>query len=454
MWLTWALITIVIAGYFGYTLFLSDDKSEFIVGPASHGHYQIEMACETCHTDAFGGPEILQDACENCHADELTASRDDHPKKKFTNPRNAELLSLVDARQCIACHTEHQEEQTRAMGVTLAEDFCYHCHQEVGENRPSHKDLAYDSCQSAGCHNFHDNRALYENFLVENANKPWLNQISKLKAANFSHYKAPKPEISSKSETIAREAEAIVSNKIANHSDIHQQWTSSVHADIQLDCAGCHLIEAGKSESLSWVDKPGIESCESCHAQEVAGFTSGKHGMRLSKKLSKALTPMSPTLARLDFHEQAQHQQLSCNSCHNVHDLNVQVAAAESCLNCHADEHSRSYEASAHADLWQAEISGEVEAGTGVSCATCHMPRVESNRYVDKARTIKEVKVQHNQNATLRPNEKMIRPVCMQCHSLEFSIDALADETLIKNNFSTQPAVHIESIDWAMKREQ
>ena len=43
--------------------------------------------------------------------------------------------------------------------------------------------------------------------------------------------------------------------------------------------------------------------------------------------------------------------------------------------------------------------------------------------------------VQHNQNANLRPNEKMIRQVCLTCHSLALSIDALADSELIRRNF-------------------
>ena len=60
--------------------------------------------------------------------------------------------------------------------------------------------------------------------------------------------------------------------------------------------------------------------------------------------------------------------------------------------------------------------------------------------------------VQHNQNDNLRPNEKMIRPVCMQCHSLAFSIDALADEKLILNNFNGAASKHIPSIDWALER--
>jgi hypothetical protein len=43
----------------------------------------------------------------------------------------------------------------------------------------------------------------------------------------------------------------------------------------------------------------------------------------------------------------------------------------------------------------------------------------------------------------------MIRPVCMNCHGLGFSIDALADPALINNNFSGQPSIHIESMDMA-----
>ena len=36
----------------------------------------------------------------------------------------------------------------------------------------------------------------------------------------------------------------------------------------------------------------------------------------------------------------------------------------------------------------------------------------------------------HNQNDGLRSNEKMIRPVCLDCHGLGFAIDALADDDL------------------------
>ena len=60
--------------------------------------------------------------------------------------------------------------------------------------------------------------------------------------------------------------------------------------------------------------------------------------------------------------------------------------------------------------------------------------------------------VQHNQSDNLRPSEKMIRPVCMSCHGLGFSIDALADAALAANNFTGRPRVHVKSLDMVAER--
>jgi hypothetical protein len=71
-----------------------------------------------------------------------------------------------------------------------------------------------------------------------------------------------------------------------------------------------------------------------------------------------------------------------------------------------------------------------------------------------------ETVAQHTQNDNLRPNEKMIRSVCNQCHGVEFSISSLADSDLIKNCFGDSPATVNESVqlatDWfeAKKRKQ
>ncbi len=438
IWLIWIVVISALAGYFSYTLFLAEDKSQFLIGEATHGHHQIELACDTCHTDAFGGGEVLQNACLTCHKDELKESQDSHPAKKFNDPRNADLLEVVDARYCISCHTEHQKEQTHEMGLTLPKDYCFHCHEEIGEERESHKDLAFDSCASAGCHNYHDNRALYENFLIKHTEEPWLKDIAEISAAGMAKWKLPTQK------KLIEKFSGDFKQQTTAHPDIASVHADSAHGEAGLSCGGCHQQEE------EWVEKPGLAQCKTCHADEAEGFTSGKHGMRLSDKLAQPLTPMTPALAAnpTNFHAESMQTEQGCNTCHSAHDFNTKTAAVEKCLTCHADEHSTSFADSPHGKTWDKALKGEISETEAVTCATCHMPKIETKKNGEIV-----MRVEHNQNANLRPNEKMIRPVCMQCHSLEFSIDALADPALIQNNFGGKPEVHIESIDWAKRRE-
>ncbi|MBX2857145.1 MAG: cytochrome c3 family protein [Cellvibrionaceae bacterium] len=416
-------------------IIFAEDKSALLIGKASHGHYQIELACGACHTQAFGGAEAMQNACENCHSAELEASHDSHRKKKFTDPRNADRIEILDARYCVSCHTEHQVEQTRSMGLTLPTDYCYHCHKTIGEERESHAGLTYDSCASAGCHNYHDNRALYEEFLLNNADQAWLHEPAKLDPPNAASLSRPATQQS------ITQAEADAAQEKINPK-IMQHWLSSSHALAGINCSGCHAPTKN-----TWLEKPGLAVCESCHEQEADGFKAGKHGMRLSNKMESHLGAINVEESPLEFKPEAAHRQQGCNACHSAHEFNTQFAASEACLACHNDEHSLAYLNSPHGELWQRELAGEIDAGQGVSCASCHMPRL-----TEKKRGKKITRVQHNQNDNLRPNEKMIRSVCMSCHGLEFAINALASQELIKNNFSGKPERHIESIDWAKKR--
>ncbi len=441
IWLTWLALVATIFVYYSWRLFATDEKEQFLIGGASYGHYQIEMACETCHTSPFGGTEVLQDACENCHAADLELAHDSHPKKKFTDPRNAYRLEVVDARYCVSCHTEHQHEQTGEMGLTLPDDYCYHCHEDIGEERESHKDLAFDSCASAGCHNYHDNRALYENFLTRNADQPWLLEIAKLKvpsaAANKIKENATALSLADADLSQAKNSEVT--------EDVLNDWAHSSHASAGINCVDCHGAEQGSE----WIGKPGPEQCASCHANEVQTFTEGKHGMRLSTVLSKPLKPITPSESHMKFTETGQQMHQNCNACHESHTFDRITAAVDACLGCHADEHSMAYTASAHGQLWAANKHDPNLAAEQVSCATCHMPRMVKGKGEKQI-----VSVNHNQNFNLRPNEKMIRSVCMDCHGLGFAINALADDALIKNNFNGKPGVEIESIHWALEREE
>jgi Cytochrome c3 len=423
-WLLWLLLTAAIGGYFGWQLTLEKEKPQLLIGQSSQGHHQIEMVCETCHTSPFGGKDVLQDACINCHGEELKNALDSHPLKKFKDPRNADRIAILDARYCVTCHREHSPDITRPMAVTLPEDYCLECHKEVGEERDSHRGLGFETCASAGCHNFHDNKALYENFLLKHADEP-----------DFKDSHLPHRNLKNYIQDIGQQWSNTNSMTVPDElyqPGIESDWRHSAHGRAEVACTNCHVATDAPGE---WLDKPDHRQCATCHANEVTGFLDGKHGMRLNQGLSAMTTAM----ARLPMNPESGHRELTCNSCHAAHEDNTAFAATQACLGCHADEHSLAFENSPHARLQD----------PGVSCATCHMPRVEKNHH-----GIEHIQVEHNQNATLRPNEKMIRPVCMSCHGLSFAIDALADPALIKNNFNGSPQRHIESIDMAVKRDK
>ncbi len=326
------------------------------------------------------------------------------------------------------------------MGVTLPEDFCWYCHQDIEEDRPSHNALPFDSCANAGCHNFHDNLALYEDFLIQHSAVPEMKPVAQGPVRNAEGlYRKTHPDAKVLNLTDIDAPANLTASNTSTTEIVHQEWLDSSHARNGVNCSGCHREQDG-----TWISRPGHGQCESCHEDPVKGFLSGKHGMRLALDLEA----ISPSESHLDFRAETQSVRHSCTACHHAHRFDTGPAATNACLDCHSDKHSLAFKDSPHFALWQRELSGDLPEGYGVSCATCHLPREVHNRSGQQA-----VIVQHNQNANLRPNEKMIRAVCMNCHGLRFSIDALADPRLLSNNFNGAPSVHIRSIDMALQRE-
>lgn len=410
--LTWLASTVALSVYLVGRL--RADPTVFLPGSTTDGHYQIEDDCEACHTPGTG---VTQEACMRCHADELDTADDSHPPSKFLDPRNADVVALLDARKCVTCHTEHRPAMTGEVGLTRPGDICVVCHRDIGEERPSHAQLAFTTCQDAGCHNFHDNRALSAEHLRAHADEP----------ATAADGRVP-----------ARAAREQCSPSTTRVGDPEVEWRASAHAIAAVDCTDCH----GGDDS--WRDDPGHDSCRECHADQAAGFDAGRHGMRAAA----GLPAMTPASARLPMRDDAADHALGCTSCHGAHAVDTQRAAVDACLECHADEHSRAYEGSPHHALWTAELAGAGTAGSGVSCATCHLPRAET-----RVGRVTTVAVVHNQNDNLRPNEKMITPVCQKCHGLAFALDALADPALVRNNFRGAPNRHVQSIDMALEEK-
>ena len=212
------------------------------------------------------------------------------------------------------------------------------------------------------------------------------------------------------------------------------EWASTSHAAAGTQCSDCHQDASG-----AWSDAVAVANCGACHELEQKGFLASRHGMRIAQSMS----PMRPGLARIPMQPDAREMTLDCNACHRAHAFDPQEAAAESCLQCHADDHSLAWERSGHAALWKAEIRGEAPPGSGVSCATCHLPR--GPHPGNQSQSV----VFHNQNDYLRPREKMARSSCLECHGLPFTLDALADADLITTNYDRAPNAHVDSIHYA-----
>ncbi len=425
-WVLWGALSLAATLALGQKLISKGSSSRlFLPGKTTHGHYQIELACAACHTKSFASGEDIQSACVGCHAAELEEAKDAHPMLKFTDPRNADRVAVLDARHCVACHAEHMPERTHTMGLSLPEDYCYHCHQEIFQERASHLGLGFDTCADGGCHNFHDNRALYEDFLLEHAEDPWLGPLPI----------RPLPQKGG-----LRGASALkLADADGPSSDGEQgkAWEASAHARSGINCSGCHdSSEVGFQEAVP------VARCQTCHAKSTEGWLASRHGMRLSQELP----PMSVAEARLPMKASAVHEELSCGSCHGDHGTELEAARYEACVSCHNDSHTLAYEGSPHFRLLELERAGRIARGGGVSCATCHMPSQSSE---DGSHF-----TQHNQNANLRPNEKMIRSVCQDCHGVPFAIDALADAALVAKNFPGPPSLHVKSVDWAAARDE
>ena len=472
LWMLWSLLTFVGAGAVFAALYIGGDRTVLLPGQTAGAHHQLEIACETCHTsDPFDSQATVRKdinkTCTTCHKDELKEADDSHPKKKFTNPRMASYWEKIDGRFCTSCHSEHQPEITLPMMVTLQGDYCVACHsegdQDIRKDRESHANLTFDTCASSGCHNYHDNRALYEDFLVKHADAPWLMDEPVVAAAALPQL--PRASTTDEIETYLASLDAPVQD-----DEIAHDWAGTAHAAADVTCTSCHA-----PEEQAWTDHPEEGICSDCHKPAAKSFSLGRHGMRQHSKISKPrdagkqlkslgwkdapeglvnalnaylndATPppmMSTDEALVDLSDDVHGQGMTCTSCHSPHKEEPQQTAVTACLSCHNDDHSQSYEESPHFALWQAETTGNAPAGTGVTCATCHMPQSEKKGFAV---------TNHNQNDNLRPNEKMIRSVCLDCHGLGFAIDALADPALIANNFKGQPSRHIESIDWATSR--
>lgn len=399
LWIVWAALSLaMVAGLVSTGLGfekVNDAKdplkahAQGMLSPAAltPGHAQIGQQCTACHEDKPFYAAVSDEKCVSCHArNDDNKAESTHPKSKFEDPANADRLAVLAADKCVTCHAEHQPGANPHVGVTQPKDFCVACHKDVAKDAPSHDGMAFDTCTNAGCHSYHDNRATYRKLLKKNVGKG-------------------DPE-----------------QKLVSIRDL-----GAVYASQGLE----NPHGTGK-----------VGECKTCHEAESKSFSQGKHGVRLAAGLS----PMSPDRSNLAFGKAAHGKELTCTTCHDADRPDTKKAAVEVCQSCHADDHTKAYTGSKHADLWKKEVAGEGPEGSGVSCATCHMPRAQDD---EAGRVV----VSHDQTGNLRPVIKQAK-VCTACHSLQFTHDALADRDLAgKRNFTGKPSAHVKSIDMEAARK-
>jgi hypothetical protein len=225
----------------------------------------------------------------------------------------------------------------------------------------------------------------------------------------------------------------------AHLEEITALWQDSAHAIADINCSSCHQDQ----ETKDFVAHPDHESCRTCHEQAVETFLLGKHGIRLNEGLS----PLTPAMAQIPMKETAIDQQMTCNTCHDVHALNTTVAAADSCLTCHNDNHSLNYEQSRHAEIFRAKGNIPRPDRESVTCATCHLPR-------QVPEGAKVVHVNHNNTYTLLPRDRMVAEVCMNCHGMEYAYRSIFDDEMVEANFNRSPSLEMETFELVRDLEQ
>ena len=223
----------------------------------------------------------------------------------------------------------------------------------------------------------------------------------------------------------------------AELNKIEQQWQTSAHALADVNCSSCHQNE----ETKAFIAKPTEESCKSCHENSVDTFLLGKHGIRTLEGMS----PLTPVMAHLPMKDGSFDKQMNCNTCHNAHTVDTYQASVDSCLTCHADNHSLNYKNSPHATIFR-------EIGTlprpnqdSVTCATCHLPRQAEGD---------DVLVNHNNTYTLKPRDRMVKEVCMNCHGVEHAYNSIFDDELVEANFARPPTQKMQTFELVREHEK
>jgi hypothetical protein len=177
---------------------------------------------------------------------------------------------------------------------------------------------------------------------------------------------------------------------------IVSDWHLSKHWRAKVGCADCHGVTHADATDVAMAQMPTVETCQRCHATQVAQFSRGKHARAWSavKALPTFhhLEPSKPgdTASCAECHRVglkssgeadalrragATHGQASCDACHTRHLFSaLEARQPEACRSCHGGLQYEAWSGSKHGARHVMKLSGRLPSDAAApTCQTCHM---------------------------------------------------------------------------------
>lgn len=179
-------------------------------------------------------------------------------------------------------------------------------------------------------------------------------------------------------------------------------WELSKHSGSGVGCEACHGSDHVTATDVAKVKLPTPTTCATCHADQVAQFSKGKHaaawtvmnamptihaqpvaliaGMKGCGACHKVGLKSEADLKALSADGGRMHGNASCDACHTRHTFSVKEAQQpQACQTCHMGfDHPQweMYSASKHGVRALLRQNGTLPEGTPApTCQTCHMPK-------------------------------------------------------------------------------
>ena len=176
-------------------------------------------------------------------------------------------------------------------------------------------------------------------------------------------------------------------------------WQLSKHFEADISCAECHGDGHTSAEDVAEASLPTLNTCDTCHEDQVAQFSRGKHALSWVAMTAMPTTHQLPMALvqgmkgcggchKLGIKSEEEIQQLkvegsgfghaSCDACHTRHTFSTAEARQpQACQTCHMGfDHPQweMYSSSKHGVRHLLKQTGVLpESAAAPTCQDCHM---------------------------------------------------------------------------------